>query len=241
MIRISKYLSDAGVASRRGAEELIAQGRVAVNGRKIDGPVVFVGDDDKVCVDGKVVRTRIRTRTGTCGGVWLFHKPVGCLCTAKDPEGRRTIYDILPAKYKNLKYIGRLDYNTSGLLLLTDDGALARKMTLPESKIERVYIAKLGRTMTMDDAMVDRLLKPVRKGIKIDGVIYRPMKIERLDAQDFRITLTEGKKNEIRVVFEHIGLPVRALHRVSYGEYELGRLAPAGITLCSAKNKATTK
>ena len=226
MKRISKFLSDNGVASRRGAEEFIAAGRVKVNGRRVETPVCFVNDGDIVEVDGRAIRT---TNHEPRTAIYLFHKPVGCLCTAKDPEGRRTIYDILPAKYRGLKYIGRLDYNTSGLLLLTDSGELARKMTMPDSGVERVYIAKLGRPMTMDDAMVDRLLRPVRKGIKINDVICRPMKIERINAQDFRITLTEGKKNEIRIVFGHIGLPVRALHRVSYGEYKLGELARGKI------------
>jgi 23S rRNA pseudouridine2605 synthase len=161
--------------------------------------------------------------------VYLFHKPAGCICSARDPEGRRTIYDILPEKYRNLKYVGRLDYDTSGLLLMTDDGEFARKMTLPESKIPRVYVTKLGRTWTMDDEMIDRLLRPARKGMKIEGIIYRPMKIERMNATDFKITLTEGKKNEIRIVFGHIGLPVRKLHRISYGKYDLGDLPVKSI------------
>jgi 23S rRNA pseudouridine2605 synthase len=223
MIRIAKFLSDSGVASRRAAEQMLLDGRVSVNGKIIKTPVFFVNGGEEVKADGKLVSNPC----GRISKIYLFHKPAGCICSAKDPGGRKTIYDILPAKYRNLKYIGRLDYNTSGLLLLTNDGDLARKMTLPDSKIPRVYIAKLGRTWTMDDEMIGRLLKPVRKGIKIGGTLYRPMKIERLSATDFRITITEGKKNEIRIVFDHIGLPVRKLHRISYGEYELGGL-PAG-------------
>jgi 23S rRNA pseudouridine2605 synthase len=226
--RIAKFLSDNGIASRRDAEKMIAAGRVAVNGAVVATPVCFVGENDRVAVDGKPIIPHSKLRTPN---LYLFHKPRGTMCTARDPGGRRTIYDVLPAEYKKLKYIGRLDYNTSGLLLLTDDGNLAREMTLPSAGIERVYIAKLGRTMTMDDAMIDRLLRPVRRGIKIGGVIYRPMKIDRLNASDFKIAITEGKKNEIRIVMDHIGLPVRALHRISYGKYELGDLTVGKIVV----------
>jgi 23S rRNA pseudouridine2605 synthase len=226
MTRISKFLSSSGIASRRDAEKMILDGRVAVNGKVIATPVTFVGEKDTVSVDGKRITNHEPRATPT---VYLFHKPAGCICSARDPEGRKTIYDILPEKYRNLKYVGRLDYDTSGLLLLTDDGEFARKMTLPESKIPRVYIAKLGRTWTMDDDMIDRLLRPARKGMKIGGIIYRPMKIDRINATDFKITLTEGKKNEIRIVFAHIGLPVRKLHRISYGKYELGDLPTKSV------------
>jgi 23S rRNA pseudouridine2605 synthase len=226
MLRIAKFLSDAGIASRREAERMIAAGRVSVNGQKVESPVFFIDGGEEIKVDGKQINSPFTIHHSQ---LYLFHKPTGCLCTAHDPAGRRTIYDILPAKYKNLKYIGRLEYNTSGLLLLTNDGELARQMTLPSAGIERTYIAKLGRAMTMDDEFINRLLRPVRKGIKINGMIYRPMKIERMlnSASDFKITITEGKKNEIRIVFDHIGLPVRKLHRISYGPYELGDL-PVG-------------
>ena len=223
MKRISKFLSESGIASRRDAEKIIGQGRILINGKKITSPINFVSKNDIVKFDNKIISQITNNKTE----IYLFHKPVGCIVSNHDPEGRRTIYDILPKKYKNLKYIGRLDYNTSGLLLMTNSGALARKMTLPESNIERVYIAKIGGAITMDDAMLNRLLKPAKKGIKIDDIIYRPMKIERLSASDLKITITEGKKNEIRKVFEHIRLPVRALHRISYGKYELGFL-PVG-------------
>ena len=236
MLRISKHLSELGIASRRDAEKMIADGRVSVNGKKISTPVTFISDGDEICIDGKSIPSDER-RSGLRRNdkmnheprVYLFHKPTGCLCTTRDPLGRKTIYDILPAKYRNLKYVGRLDYNTSGLLLMTDSGQLAREMTLPSAGIDRVYIAKIGRAWTIDDEHFGRLIKPVQKGIKIDGIIYRPMKIERLNASDLRITISEGKKNEIRIVFEHIGLPIRKLHRISYGPYELGTLRPGEI------------
>lgn len=227
-------MSESGIASRRDAEKLIEQGKVSINGKTIKSPVNFVSENDVVKVDGKII-SNIRNESflnGTADGkpdIYLFHKPVGCIVSKHDPEGRKTIYDILPEKYRNLKYIGRLDYNTSGLLLMTNNGDLARELTLPESNIERVYIAKIGGAMTMDDTMLNRLLKPVKKGIKINGIIYRPMKIERLSANDIKIKITEGKKNEIRKVFDHIGLPVRALHRISYGKYELGDLPSSKV------------
>jgi 23S rRNA pseudouridine2605 synthase len=228
MLRIAKFLSDSGIASRREAERIIEMGRVSINGKSIDSPINFVSDKDIVKVDGKIIKSNQNSEPE----VFIFHKPVGCICSASDPEGRKTIYDVLPREYHHLKYIGRLDYNTSGLLLMTTSGDYARQMTLPDAKIERVYIAKIGGTMTMDDEHLDRLLKPIRKGIKIDGIIYRPMKIERLDATDIKITIIEGKKNEIRKVFEYIGLPVRKLHRISYGEYQLRDLKPGAIIKC---------
>jgi len=241
MTRIAKFLSEQGILSRREAERAIESGRIKLNGKIVTTPVTFVTDKDKISIDGQPVfdkETKVSLSARRRPGqglkpdslqrkLYLFHKPVGCLTTTSDPLNRKTIYDHLPKEYKNLKYIGRLDYNTSGLLLMTNDGELARQMTLPAAGLERTYIAKLGRAMTMDDAMFARVTKPARKGIKIDGIIYRPMKIERIDGSDARITITEGKKNEIRIVFEHLGLPVRKLHRISYGKYELGNL-PVG-------------
>ncbi|MDR1826135.1 MAG: rRNA pseudouridine synthase [Rickettsiales bacterium] len=227
MLRIAKFLSDNGVASRRGAEALIAQGRVSVNGETIKTPATFVSGKDDVAVDNISVKPN-RDRTAA-PEIHLFHKPTGCICSTKDPEGRRTIYDVLGEKYKRLKYIGRLDYNTSGLLILTTSGALARELTLPSSGLARTYIAKVGGTMTMDDAMLNRVLAPIKRGIKIDGIIYRPMKIDRIDASTLKITITEGKKNEIRLTFAHVNLPIRKLHRISYGPYELGDLRAGEI------------
>ena len=222
--RIAKFLSEQGILSRRAAEQAIANGRIKLNGKIITIPATLVIDADKIEIDGKQIKNFAQHSK-----LYLFHKPIGCLTTARDPLGRKTIYDILPKEYKCLKYIGRLDYNTSGLLLMTSDGELARKMTLPSAGLERTYIAKLGRAMTMDDEMFNRIIKPAKKGIKINGIIYRPMKMERIDGSDAKITITEGKKNEIRIVFEHIGLPVRKLHRISYGPYQISSLKPGQI------------
>ena len=134
-VRIAKFISDSGVASRRAAEELISQGRVKVNDTVIKTPVVFVEENDTVSVDGKVINQRETTK------LYAFHKPINVMTTRKDPMGRKTVYDCLEEKYKNLKYVGRLDYKTTGLLLLTNDGELSRKLTLPSSHIPREYMA----------------------------------------------------------------------------------------------------
>ena len=203
-IRIAKFIADSGITSRRGAEQMIADGRVMVNGETIKTPVHFVDDSDEIVLDGKKIEKRNDTK------VYAFHKPIDTVTTTRDPRGRNTIYDILPREYRNLKYIGRLDYKTTGLLLMTNDGILARKLTLPNSNIPRVYLADVaGNNMSK----LDR----ARNGVTIDGITYRPMKIEIMPDKRLRVTVTEGKKNEIRIVLRHCGLPVRKLHRIMYG------------------------
>ena len=133
--RIAKFIANSGIASRRSAEELIANGCVSVNGKKIDTPVFFVDENDTVVVNGKKIIKNQKTE------LYAFHKPINTMTTRADPSGRKTIYDVLPEKYRSLKYIGRLDYKTTGLLLMTNDGELARKMTLPSSHIPRTYVA----------------------------------------------------------------------------------------------------
>ena len=213
-VRISKFIADTGAASRRGAEELIASRRVSVNGRVVDTPVFFVTPDDVVTIDGKALAT-----PGDLA-VYAFHKPLNTMTTRRDPAGRKTIYDCLPDEYKNLKYVGRLDYKTTGLLLMTNDGDVVRKMTLPASNITRTYIARVG---DVDLSGLDR----ARRGITVDGIKYRPMKIEEIGGGNLRVTVTEGKKNEIRIVLRACGAPVRKLHRISFGNIELGNL-PVG-------------
>ena len=220
--RIAKYLSECGVASRRDAEKMIADGRVSVNGVVIDTPVYFVTQGDRVCVDGNVVRAREQTV------VYMFHKPINCLTTQRDDSGRKTIYDFLPPEYRNLKYIGRLDYKTTGLLLLTNDGELARKLTLPSSKIPRTYIA----TVSCKDLSG---LKMARRGMTVDGVTYAPMKIDVIQDNQLRVTITEGKKNEVRIVLRACGCPVVKLHRVSFGNIMLGNLSVGKIIKISQK------
>jgi 23S rRNA pseudouridine2605 synthase len=212
--RIAKFLADNGVASRRLAEQMILSGRVSINSVKIDTPVFFVNDGDTVELDGNRVVMRDSVR------LYAFHKPINTMTTMHDPDGRRTIYDILGEEYKNLRYVGRLDYKTTGLLLMTNDGDLARRLTLPESKIPRTYIARVRGT---DFSKLDL----ARRGITIDGIKYRPMKIEVLKNNELKLILAEGKKNEIRIVLRALGLPVIRLCRVSYGDIELDNI-PVG-------------
>ncbi len=209
-VRIAKFIADAGAASRRAAENLIADGAVAVGGVVIDSPVFFIDpESDIVTINGQPIRPRATTE------LYAFHKPLNTMTTMSDPNGRKTIYDCLPEKYRGLKYVGRLDYKTTGLLLLTNDGELARKLSLPASHIPRTYIATVnGRDM--------RGLDAARRGITVDGITYRPMIIDELGDGNLRIIVDEGKKNEIRIVLRACRLPVRRLHRISFGPIELG-------------------
>ena len=221
-VRVAKFIADSGVASRRGAEELIAAGHVRINGTVIDSPVNFVGENDTVEIDDKKISARIDTE------LYMFHKPINTITTLHDPRGRKTIYDCLGDEYKNLKYVGRLDYKTTGLLLLTNDGDLARKLTLPSSNIERTYIATVNST---DFSHLDK----ARHGMVVDGIKYAPMKIEEIGGNDLRVTVTEGKKNEVRIVLRACGCPVRKLHRISYGKIRLGKLPVGKIQKISQK------
>ncbi len=221
-IRLAKFIADCGVASRRGSEELIAAGFVAVDNVVIKTPVFFVSGNEKITVKGKPISKKLKTE------LYAYHKPINTITSNFDPRGRKTIFDVMPAAYKNLKYVGRLDYKTTGLLLLTNDGDLARKLTLPSSGIPRTYIA----TVAGDDMSgLDKL----RGGVKIDGINYRPMKIEVLKNRELKITITEGKKNEVRITLAYINLPVVKLHRVSYGNISLGNLSPGKIIKLSEK------
>lgn len=215
-IRLAKFLADSGVASRRACEALIESGVVSVNDEIIRTPVFFVDGSEKICVNGKEVKKEDEIK------LYMFHKPINTMTTTKDPENRKTIYDVLDKKYKNLKYIGRLDFKTSGLLLLTNNGDFARQMSLPKNHIPRTYIATV-------DSFSEKKLDIARRGVTIDGIKYRPMKIEVIDKNNLKLTLEEGKKNEIRIVLKHIGSPVKALHRISYGPVLLGNLGVGKI------------
>lgn len=215
-VRIAKYIADCGVASRRDAEKLIESGVVSVNGTVINTPVFFIEDKDIVCVDGKQIKQQEEIK------LYMFHKPLNTMTTTRDPMGRKTIYDVLDKQYKNLKYVGRLDYKTTGLLLLTNDGGVARKLSLPENNIERTYIATVG-------GFTESGLNIARRGATVDGIKYRPMKIEVIDDNHLKVTVSEGKKNEVRIVLRHIKSPVRALHRISYGQILLGKLGVGKI------------
>lgn len=222
-VRIAKFIADSGAASRRAAEELIAAGAVAVNGNVIDSPVFFIDPaTDTVTINGAPVTPRRESE------LYAFYKPLNTMTTRSDPNGRRTIYDCLPPEYQHLKYVGRLDYRTTGLLLMTNDGELARKLSLPASHIPRTYMVTVnGTDMHRLDA--------ARRGITVDGVKYRPMIIDELGGNNLRVTIDEGKKNEVRIVLRTCKLPVRKLHRISFGPITLGNMKVGEIRKLTQK------
>ncbi len=221
--RIAKVLARAGVASRREVERLIEAGRVALNGETLNSPAVKVSATDRVTLDGKPVAAAEPTR------LFRYHKPPGLVTTHSDPQGRPTVFEALPPGLPRLISIGRLDLNSEGLLLLTNDGELARLMELPATGLRRRYRARVrGR---VDEARLARLAS----GLTVDGVRYGPIDAEAEPSRDgaanqwISVSLAEGKNREVRKVLEALGLTVNRLIRVAYGPYELGSLERGSV------------
>jgi 23S rRNA pseudouridine2605 synthase len=219
--RIAKVIARAGLASRREAEAWIAAGRVAVNGAAIASPALNVTPRDRISVDGVPLPARARTR------LFLYHKPRGLMTTHADPQGRDTVFRALPKGLPRLISVGRLDINTEGLLLLTNDGALARVLELPATGwLRRYRVRALGR---VTQSSLDRL----RQGVSIDGVRYGPIEatLEREQGANVWLgfAIREGKNREVRKVLEQLGLKVNRLIRVSYGPFELGDLDDGAV------------
>jgi len=219
--RIAKYLASAGLASRREIERFILDGRVVVDGVKLESPAFKVTGQERILVDGKPVARPSVSR------LWRYHKPAGLVTTNQDPDGRPTIFDMLPGELPRVLTIGRLDLNTEGLLLLTNDGGLARALELPSTGLERTYRARAYGRITQPD--LDRL----RDGVVVDGVEYRSIRarLERSVGANcwIELVLTEGKNREVRRALESLGLKVNRLIRVSYGPFELADLAPGVV------------
>lgn len=219
--RIAKRLARAGVCSRRDAERLIAAGRVAIDGRVLDTPAHTVTAANIVTVDGKPVAAPEHTR------LWRYHKPKGVLTTTRDPEGRPTVFERLPPELPRVVAVGRLDYSSEGLLLLTNDGALARRLELPATGWTRRYRVRVhGR---VDPAR----LATLEHGLTIAGVRYEPIRaaldVQKGDNAWITLALKEGKNREVRRVMEHLGYPVTRLIRVAYGSFQLGALARGAV------------
>jgi len=218
VLRLQKFLADAGVASRRAGEQIILDGRVAVNGQ----PVRQLGtkvdpDHDKVTVDGQPVRARRK--------LWVaLHKPVGCVCSREDESGRPTIYDLLPKEWQNLYSVGRLDFNTEGLLFLTNDGQFALRLTHPRYGVRKKYVA------TVEGEVDEAMLAGFTRGIFHDGEKLKAQSARLISASRAKsvaeVELGEGKNREVRRLFESQGMTVKRLQRTQIGKIKLGELKP---------------
>jgi len=219
--RIAKRMARAGLCSRREAEKWILDGRVRVNNKLLTTPAFTVSDRDKVEVDGNLISQKERTR------LWLFHKPSGTVTTNQDPEGRKTIFELFPEDLPRLMSIGRLDINTEGLLLMTNDGGLSRVLELPSTGWLRRYRVRVHGRVKQED------LDQLQEGIAVEGILYGSIdaKIEHEQGTNawLSVALREGKNREIKKVLGHLGLEVTRLIRISFGPFQLGDLPTGAV------------
>lgn len=226
--RIAKVIARAGVCSRRDAERMIEDGRVAVDGKTIRSAALNVTADNVVTVDGEALATPERAR------LWRFHKPRGVITASRDPQGRTTIDALMPYDMPRVMPVGRLDYASEGLLLLTNDGELKRHLELPATGWIRRYRARVYGEID------PQALKRLAKGINVEGVQYGPIEVEVEHSGAARnawlgVSLREGKNREVRKVLAHLGLQVNRLIRVAYGPFQLGALKEGGVEEVGAK------
>jgi 23S rRNA pseudouridine2605 synthase len=211
-VRLGKFLASAGVASRRAAEELIRSGRVTISGGVVTDPARDVGEDDAVRVDGAPVQV-------SAGRVvYAVNKPAGVVSTARDPQRRPTVVSLVPTAVR-LYPVGRLDIDTTGLLLLTNDGELAHRLTHPRFEVPKTYRAVVARPPVRE-----RALRALREGTLLDDGPSLPARVERVAADALEITIREGRKRQVRRMCEAVGHPVRRLERIRFGPLELGSL-----------------
>lgn len=227
--RIAKRLARAGLCSRRDAERLILDGRVSVDGKVLKSPALNVTAANKIVVDGQLVAEAEETR------LWRYHKTAGTITTNSDPQGRPTVFEKLPPELPRVVSVGRLDFNTEGLLLLTNDGELARHLELPKNAWLRHYRVRVHGTPSV------RKIEQLAKGVVISGIQYEPIKVEIGKEQRktegeknpaniwLSVTIREGKNREVRKAMEHIGLQVTRLIRVSFGPFQLGKLSRGAV------------
>ncbi len=219
--RIAKRLARAGVASRREVERMIEAGRVSVNGKKLDSPALNVHEADTILVDGKPVAAPEPAR------LWRYHKPSGLVTSARDEKGRATVFDRLPPDLPRVMSVGRLDLTSEGLLLLTNDGELKRRLELPSTGWVRKYRVRANGVVS------DQRIRPLREGMTVGSEQFQPMSVEFDKQMGANVWLTiglrEGKNREIRRALEEVGLMVNRLIRVSYGPFQLGDLARGAV------------
>ena len=215
-MRLAKYLAHAGVASRRAAEKLIGEGRVTVDGKTVTDPARGVDGDSRVTVDGRPL-SGAESRV-----VYAVNKPVGVVSTARDTHGRPTVVELVPARGLRLYPVGRLDADSSGLILLTNDGELANRLTHPSFEVPKTYRAMLG-----GGAVGAAGLEALRRGVPLDGSPTAPARVRRLRGNLIELTVHEGRNRQVRRMCEAVGHPVLELERIAFGPLRLGGLRPA--------------
>ena len=215
-IRIAKFIAKAGAYSRRDAEKLIFEGKVEINGRTIDSPAIFVSQKDKILADGKIIKLNETTR------IWLLNKPKGYITTSKDPQKRKEVFDLLPSKIDHLIPIGRLDLNTEGLLLFTNNGDFSRYMEHPKNKIIRKYKIKVRGKVEKEK------IDEINGEMIINNIKYKIINAELMSYSQsnswLTIEIAEGKNREVRKIFEYLGIQINRLIRIKFGPFELGQI-----------------
>jgi 23S rRNA pseudouridine2605 synthase len=213
--RLAKHLAHAGVASRRAAEQIIAAGRVSVDGRTVTDPARGVTGDEAIVVDGRPLGGAPRRV------VYALHKPAGVVSTAHDPQGRRTVVDLVPEARTRLYPVGRLDADTTGLILLTNDGDLANHLMHPRYEVPKTYRAKVA-----NGPVGERALRTLREGVELDDGRTAPARVRPLGPGELELTIREGRKRQVRRMCEAVGHPVVGLRRIAFGPLHLGDLRP---------------
>ena len=226
-VRIAKFLASYNIGSRREIERMVEDGRIHLNGEKITSPVHFVNKHDSIKLDGKLIIFKKFIQ------IYKFFKPIDCICSKNKQDEREIVYDLLPKKFKNFIFAGRLDVNSEGLLIITNSGEIARNLELPKNEFSRKYMARVYGHC--DEEKIESL----SKGKKIDGIQYRPFKykIFNKDKRNFWIEmeLKEGKNREIRELMRSIDLHVNKLTRLEFGPFKLGNLKPGEIKIAEKK------
>ena len=226
-IRIAKFLASYNVGSRREVEKMILEGRISLNGQKINSPVHFVNQRDSIKLDGKLVIFKKFTQ------IYKYYKPVDCICSKNKQDDRKIVYDILPKKFRNFIFAGRLDVNSEGLLIITNSGDITRKLELPQNEFSRKYRVRVYGYC--DEKKIEEL----SMGKIINGIKYKPFTYKIFDKNKknfwIELCLHEGKNREIRELMRSINLQVNKLVRVEFGPFKLGDLKPGDIQLAEKK------